>query len=190
MKIEGILKYKIFDRYCFILNGKDYTIKEMSSFLEVPLSVLYHGCKTQDNEHFKQWLKDILWKKENGIKYNQKVSIKDGKRMCSHLLIEMTGVTIRVAADRIKKWREGYITYERMIESKTDAKIRAYKKREKTSPERTPPIIGLRPRKSVEELGEAGTWERNLPEPESGMHVRSRGHSLGRNSSGSMMRGD
>ncbi len=106
-----------------VIDGKSYTVKEATEFLGLGN---YNGLtialrKYKKEEDLLKWLKDLMWKLENGAPLKDKVYVgkgADGKEdRCAVTVVldQVKDLTEEGARVRLKKWETNKIPYEKLF---------------------------------------------------------------------------
>lgn len=146
-----ILKKKgIYSRY--YIDGERKKLAEIAEMLGITRTTLSESLGARREEDKSEWLETRLWLKSIGVNGQTRV-YKNG--MCwitAQMIVTATGVSMSAARARGYRFERGLSSYEQMM-----APASARKKVVKNNVSYGD--LGLGPRKSIEEIKPAGSYE-------------------------------
>lgn len=153
--------------YQLTVRGKTYGTEQAAEILKIPEKVLLHGCRSRRNgKDFNTWVKEAQWKVKNNVSLNQKIVICEGIWVCTDIVMKATNACIATARNRLRKVRDGKMSYVQLMEPITDTKKRIGQKAAKALHDnrerKMDHIPGIQPRRSVSDMRPLGTFERGL----------------------------
>jgi len=187
---HGVTRHKVYVQ----IDNKRYSVHKASEIIGIHENTLYALCKKKlKPKEFSQHIEDVLWKIKLNLSIQQRVVRLEGHRMCIELLMREAGIARSTACHRINKCLAGEITYAELfttskeklrasIKKASEALRQKRKKAEKVIP-------GMQPRTNTWDHKSAGSWERENCHQQK-FSKGEGGHHLGRNSKGSIYKGD
>jgi len=152
-------------KFIITIDDGEYPIEEASEILNIPLSSLLYACKIKNHGRpFDKWVREALWKVSKNVSIKQRVITVDGQRMCTEVLMNMTGLKKTTANLKMRKWESGVFTYQEMVETAEEGRLRRDKKAaERVQHNNKIVIQGMQPRRTVHDLIPLSQWEKDNP---------------------------